>query len=88
MEKLVSITAVDIVSGEQLTDEAVANVYQNLSTMNSATFLENIFDLQKFWTKKEIKRIFEAPKIMGDIDVMGFDTTLVNFIISKKCCNK
>ena len=81
MEKLHSITAVDIVSGEQLTAEAVANVYQDLPPMKSETFLENVFDLQKFWTKKELKRIFEIPRIMGDIDVMGFDSTLVNFII-------
>ena len=81
LEKLHSITAVDIVSGEQLTAEAVADVYQDLPPMKSETFLENVFDLQKFWTKKELKRIFEIPRIMGDIDVMGFDSTLVNFII-------
>ena len=81
MEKLQSIKAVDIVSGDQLTDETIANVYKNLSPMKSETFLENVLNLQKFWTKKELKRIFETPRIMGDFDVMGFDSTLVNFVI-------
>ncbi len=79
MEKLKKITAVDIVYKDQLTTEKVANVYQNLSEMNEGKFLENIFSLQGFWTVKEISRIVETPRSIGDIDVMGFDSTLVRF---------
>jgi len=59
----------------------VSKVYQNLSDISEGTFLENIFSLQGFWTVKEISRIIETPRNIGDIDVMGFDSTLVRHII-------
>ena len=77
MEKLASITAVDINYEDQLNEDTVENVYEGLAALNESAFLNNIVALQKFWTKKEISRIAETPKVMGDIDYMGFDSTLV-----------
>ncbi len=55
----------------------MAAVYDGLTSVEEQTYLENLMTLQKFWTKKEISRINDVPRILGDIDVMSFDSTLV-----------
>ena len=67
----------DIDFDARLNDADVAKVYDGLTSIGHGTFVENLATLQKFWTRKELSRIFQVPKILGDVDVMGFDSTLV-----------
>ena len=70
---------------KNLTEKAIAEVYKGLeANINSKTFLQNIVNMQSFWSKKEMKRMLDRPTYNDDIDAFGFDTSLVIKYTSKQ----
>ena len=76
IEKLAAIKARDGFS-QNLSRMDVAQVYEGLDEIKSDSFLRNIFNLQVFWSQKEIARALKEPTYMDDINKLGFDTSLV-----------
>lgn len=80
IEKLAAIKARDGFS-QNLSRMDVAQVYEGLDGIKSDSFLQNVFNLQVFWSKKEISRALKEPTFMDDINKLGFDTSLVCKIV-------
>ena len=77
LEKLTAIQAKDGFS-ENLTSRTLSEVYSGLEGISENTFLKNIFNLQVFWSQKEIARALGAPTFEDDVNKLGFDTSLVS----------
>lgn len=77
LDKLTAIQAKDGFS-ENLTSRTLSEVYSGLEGISENTFLKNIFNLQVFWSQKEIARALGAPTFEDDVNKLGFDTSLVN----------
>ena len=77
LEKLTAIQAKDGFS-ENLTSRTLSEVYSGLEGISENTFLQNIFNLQVFWSQKEIARALGAPTFEDDVNKLGFDTSLVS----------
>ena len=77
LEKLTAIQAKDGFS-ENLTSRTLSEVYSGLEGISENTFLKNIFNLQVFWSQKEIARALSAPTFEDDVNKLGFDTSLVS----------
>ena len=77
-EKLKLIHPVDGYD-HKLSPENIRNVYNGLSGITKDSFLNNIVTLKKFWTAKEVLRMIAKPTFKGDMEALGFDTSLVSF---------
>ena len=77
LDKLTAIQAKDGFS-ENLTSRTLSEVYSGLEGISENTFLQNIFNLQVFWSQKEIARALGAPTFEDDVNKLGFDTSLVS----------
>ncbi len=69
-----------MVLGDSLNSEVVDAVYDGSPEISNTSFYSNLLSMAKFWTKKEVKRLTEVPRILGDMDTISFDSTLVNVL--------
>jgi len=82
LDKLELIKSTDAFS-QNITEEALSQVYEGFeANIQYNSFLQNIVEMQTFWSKKEMLRMLEKPTYNDDINALGFDTSLVNAMYS------
>ena len=61
-----------------MTPAAVEAVFEGLGEMGNLTFLENVVELKRFWTKQIFAQQLGKSLIFEKLDSFEFDTTLVS----------